>query len=172
MNTYPKIKNRELHRIVATAIIYRDRKYLITQRALTKKAWPGRWTVPGGGLSVDDYLHTTPTTKNDIWYYALEKNVRREVKEETNLTIGPIRYLLDLAFIRPDHIPVLTLSFYAPWKSGAVKLHDQENISYAWITAREVIKYDLIEGISDEIKMVEKLLKNKLHAHSRDQKSN
>ncbi len=45
-----EIKYRELHRITSTAIIYKDDKYLITKRALNKKAFPGKWTVPGGGL--------------------------------------------------------------------------------------------------------------------------
>ena len=53
-----EIKDRELHRIVSTAIIYKDGKYLILKRAGHKKAFPGKWTVPGGGLMVDDYINT------------------------------------------------------------------------------------------------------------------
>ncbi len=157
---YPAIKNRELHRIVATAIIYKDHKFLITRRALDKKLWPGRWTVPGGGVEIDDYVTTPPTTKNDIWYFALENTLRREVKEEVGLEIGKVSYLLDLAFIRPDNTPVITLSFYAPWKKGSVKL-DSESIDFAWITARQVKRYDLIEGIPQEIQMVDLLLQGK-----------
>ena len=38
--------DKELHRIVTTAIIYtKDRKFLITKRSLKKKAFPGKWTV-------------------------------------------------------------------------------------------------------------------------------
>ena len=51
-----QIQNRELHRITSTAIIHKDGKYLIAQRSLDKKAFPGKWTVPGGGLEVDDYI--------------------------------------------------------------------------------------------------------------------
>lgn len=152
-----KIKNKELHRVVSTAIINKDGKYLILKRALDKKVWPGKWTVPGGGLTVDDYINTPKTTK-DIWYYALEKNLRREVKEETNLEIDKIRYLLDLVFIRSDNIPVITLSFLAEYKGGEVKL-SEEDIDYAWVSVEEAKNYDLIEGILNEIKLADKFIK-------------
>ncbi|HEY4498234.1 MAG TPA: NUDIX domain-containing protein, partial [Candidatus Paceibacterota bacterium] len=92
------------------------------------------------------------------WYYALENTLRREVEEEVGVEMGKIDYLLDLCFIRPDDIPVITLSFYAPWKSGEVKLNS-ESVDYAWTTAEETKNYELIEGIGQEIEMVDKLLK-------------
>lgn len=157
---YKEIKNRELHRIVSTAIIYKRGKFLITKRSSDKKIWPGRWTVPGGGLEIDDYVNLAPTTKSHIWYYALANSLKREVKEEVGIEMGEIKYLLDLAFIRPDNIPVITLSFYAPYKSGVVKL-DDESIDFAWVKATELAKYDLIEGIETEIKKVDAILKGK-----------
>jgi 8-oxo-dGTP diphosphatase len=160
---YPEIKNRELHRIVSTAIIYRDEKYLITRRSLSKKAFPGQWTVPGGGLEIDDYAEMPPTTQsqdNDIWYFALEQSLRREIKEEVGVEVGAFQYLLDLTFVRSDNIPVLTFSFYAPWKSGNVALND-ESINHAWITADEAKTYDLIAGIAQEIEMVDCILNGK-----------
>ncbi|MDP3762791.1 MAG: NUDIX domain-containing protein [bacterium] len=152
-----EIQNKELHRIVATAIIIKDGKYLITKRSLDKKVWPGKWTVPGGGLEIDDYVNTRPTTKNNIWYFALENTLRREVLEETGVEINNIKYLLDLAFIRPDNIPVLTLSFYADWKVGEVKLNN-ESIEHAWVTFEEAKNYELIDGILQEIEMADRIL--------------
>ncbi len=156
-----KIKHRELHRIVSTVIIYKkqkhDSKYLITQRSFDKKVFPGKWTVPGGGLEVDDYIKTPKTTK-DHWYFAFENSLRRETKEEVNLKTGRIQYLLDITFIRPDGIPVIIFSFYAPYKSGKVKL-DDDGIDFAWVTYKEAKKYDLIDGILQEIEMVDKILK-------------
>jgi 8-oxo-dGTP pyrophosphatase MutT (NUDIX family) len=155
---YKQVKNRELHRISSTAIICKKGRYLITQRSLDKKVWPGFWTVPGGGLEIDDYINLKPTTKNKIWYFALEGSLRREIKEEVGVEMGRIEYLLDLAFIRPDNIPVITLSFYAPYKKGKIKLN-WESINYAWVTVKEAEKYDLIAGILQEIQMVDKTLK-------------
>ena len=147
----------ELHRLVVTAIIIRDGKYLIVQRNQNKKAWPGLWTVPGGGMEADDYINT-PKTNADCWYFAVENTLKREVQEEVGLEIGRIKYLLDLAFIRPDGIPVITLSFYCDWKAGEVKL-DSENIDYKWVSYEEAKPYEVVPGLLEEIEMVDKIMK-------------
>lgn len=155
------MENKELHRITSTAIIYREEngenKYLLLQRSFDKKAFPGKWTVPGGGLETDDYIDS-PKTTHDHWYFAIEKSLKREVKEESNLEVGKIKYLLDIVFIRPDGVPAIILSFYCPYESGEVKL-DEDNIDYKWVTYKEAKKYDLIEGILEEIEMVDKIFK-------------
>lgn len=148
--------NKELHRIDSTAIIYSGRKYLITQRSYEKKAFPGRWTVPGGGLETDDYTKNKKTT-SDAWYFSITIALRREIKEETNLEVGEFNYLLDLTFIRPDHIPSVVLSYFVPYKSGKVKL-DHDSINFAWVTVKEAKKYDLISGIFEEIALTDLIL--------------
>ncbi len=155
-----EIKNKELHRITSTAIIYKEDKYLLLKRSLKKKAFPGQWTVPGGGLEVDDYANTPKTTK-DHWYFAIEKSLRREIKEECNLEVGKMKYLIDIAFIRPDGVPTIILSFYTPFKSGEVRLEEEENTEYAWVNYEEAKEYDLVEGLLEEIEMVDKILKGK-----------
>ncbi len=150
-----KIENKELHRVASTAIIQKDNKYLILKRSLEKKVFPGMWTVPGGGLETDDYTDTPKTTK-DHWYFAIEKSLRREIKEECNLEVGKLKYLLDIVFIRPDGVPAIVLSFYCPYKSGEVKL-DEDSVDYAWVTYEEAKEYNLIDGILEEIEMVEKI---------------
>lgn len=151
------IKNKELHRISSTAIIHKDGKYLLLQRSLEKKAFPGKWTVPGGGLEVSDYINL-PKTTSDHWYFAVEKSLRREIREETQLEVDKIKYLLDIAFIRSDGVPVIILSYYCDYKSGEVKL-DEDNINYAWVNYEEAKEYDLVEGLLEEIKMVDKITK-------------
>lgn len=152
-----QIKDKQLHRISCTAIIYRGREFLLLRRSLDKKAFPGKWTVPGGGLEVDDYIKTSKTS-SEHWYFAVENSLRREVKEECNLQVGKIKYLLDIAFIRPDGIPVIILSFYCPYKSGKVQL-DQDNIDFIWVTFNQAKKYDLVEGLLGEIEMVDKIVR-------------
>jgi 8-oxo-dGTP pyrophosphatase MutT (NUDIX family) len=150
--------DKKLHRIAVTVIIHRDDgKYLITRRLLAEKAFPGMWTVPGGNLETDDYINTPPTTAAGQWYNVLETGIRREIKEEVGLEIGKTTYLLDLTFIRPDDIPVLVLSYYAPYIGGEV-VHDEDTIDSAWVTPEEAKTYDLIDGIAEEIEMVDKIL--------------
>jgi 8-oxo-dGTP pyrophosphatase MutT (NUDIX family) len=152
------IKDKELHRIAITCIIYKNGRFLVTKRSPHKKAHPNKWTVPGGGLTSDDYLGTPQTHGDAGWYGAVEKALKREVREEVNIKIGKLAYLLDLTFIRPDAIPVLVLSYYAPYVSGKVKL-DEDAVEYKWATLQELKNLDLIPGIYGEIKMVAKLLK-------------
>ena len=147
----------ELHRVTATAIIHKDGRYLIVQRSPEKKAFPLRWTVPGGGLDANDYINT-PKTNPDAWYFPLAESLKREIKEETGLEVGDLKYLLDLTFIRPDNIPVITLSYYCDWKSGQVQLNE-ENVDYKWVNVEEAKNYDLIGGILEEIEMVDKIIK-------------
>ena len=155
------IKDRELHRIAITAIIYNDEgKYLLTKRSSTKKAFPNKWTVPGGGLEVDDYINDKPTTPAGQWYGALEKTLRREVREEVNVEMEKPQYLMDLTFIRPDNIPVLVLSYYAKYKSGEVKL-DDDAVDYKWANLAEAKELDMIEGIWEEIELVDKILRER-----------
>src|SRR3989344_3775567 len=160
-----KIKDKELHRIVTTALIYKPNlTYLITKRAMHKKVMPGKWTIPGGGLTMDDYIDSTPSTQGaKQWYGALEISLRREIREEVNLGIGKLEFLTDLTFIRPDVIPVLCLSYFAPYVSGEVKL-DNDATEFAWITVDKVGDYDLIDGIAEEIRQIDNILnKRKLY---------
>ncbi len=166
--THPIPENKELHRIAVTGIIWKKGddgvfRYLITKRSPTKKAWPNKWTVPGGGMEVDDYMHTEATYQNSEspqWYNAVEKTLRREIKEEVGLEVEDVQYLLDLAFIRPDGVPAIVLSFYCKYSSGDVVL-DADSTEYAWIIVEEIKKYDLIQGIDHEIELVDKRLKGK-----------
>ncbi len=144
--------DKELHRIALTAIIHKDGKYLITKRSLKKKAFPGMWTVPGGGLEIDDYVNE-PKTTSEHWYGALENALRREIKEEVGLEVGEFTYLLDITYLRGD-VPVVILSYYCPYKSGEVTL-DEDSIDFAWVTYDEAKSYDLVEGLIDEVKLVE-----------------
>ena len=154
-----EIQNNELHRIALTAIIHRDGKYLLLQRNFNKKAFPGKWTVPGGGLTTEDYI-TSPASGAGQWYHAVENALRREVKEETNLAMGKLNFLVDITFIRPDGVPVVILSYWADWQSGEVGL-DEDNVNYVWANLDEAKNYDLIEGILEEIEMVDRIIKSR-----------
>jgi 8-oxo-dGTP pyrophosphatase MutT (NUDIX family) len=161
----PTPNSNELHRIAVTGIVYKKGedgayRYLVTKRSPHKKAWPGKWTVPGGGLEVSDYMSAEPTYQNSEspqWYNAIEKTLRREILEEVGVEVDTIEYLLDVAFIRPDSTPCLVLSMYCRYASGEVVL-DEDATEFAWITASEVGNYELIQGIDHEIGLVEERL--------------
>ena len=132
------------------------KEFLIAKRALREKAFPGRWTVPGGKLVLSEYKDV-PKTTPDAWYNIVEWVLRKEIREEVNLEVEKPQYLTDLIFIQPDGYPVLVLSYWCFYKSGEVKLF-KDLIEHAWVTAEEAKNYDLIEGIWEEIRDVEALL--------------
>jgi len=160
------VSPRELHRVVPSVIIYNDEgKFLIAKRGM-HKVFPGKWHVPGGGVSMDDYEHLPVTTTNDKqWYYVIEKGLKREVKEELGIEIGKTQYLLDVAFIRPDGIPVIVLTYYAPYAGGELSFNDEETTDAKWVTLEEAKSYDLIDGIWKELEMVDAILTNKKLEH-------
>jgi len=145
------------HYVAATGIVVKDGKHLITKRAEWEKAFPGKWTVPGGKLEVKDYKDRPKDTSNH-WYNILEDLLKREVKEETGVNIKNIKYLTSMTFIRSDNIPVLVISLYCDYDSGEVRL-SEDMTDYAWVSLEEAKNYDLIEGIYEELEMLDKILK-------------
>ncbi len=162
----PTPVHNELHRIATTGIIWKEengvRTYLATKRSPQKKAWPNKWTVPGGGLEVTDYINSSDTvyqnTESPQWYDVLEKSLRREILEEVNVEVEDIQLLQNVAFIRPDGIPAVVFSFYCKYVSGEVVL-DEDATEFAWVTAEEAQSYDFIQGIEKEILETDNRLK-------------
>lgn len=150
---------KEKYEIAVTAIIVKEGKYLITRRSAKKKKWPLMWTVPGGGLEPEDYLTIQKDTVN-AWYNVLEKTIRREVREEVGLEIKNIDYITSITAQYGKEPPnFLIISFIADYESGEIKLQEEETDEYAWVTLEEAKKYNLIDGIYDELVMADNKIK-------------
>lgn len=162
--TQPQPLDPRLHFVVATAIIVKGGKYLIAKRAPHEKAFPDKWTVPGGKLVLHEYEHLPKKFGFPQWYNVVDWVLRKEVAEEVGLEIGSPRYVCDLVFVRPDGYPVVTLSYWAPYQSGEVKLC-KDLTDHAWVSLEEAKAFDLIEGIWDELRQVDDVLKNKQAPH-------
>lgn len=148
---------KKAHYLVVTGIILKEGKYLIAKRSEKEKAFPGQWTVPGGKLELDDYAKREKDTSAH-WYNIFEDLLRREVLEETGLKIKNLRYLTSLSYIRSDNIPTIIVSLYADHHEGEVALAP-ELTDHAWVTLEEAKEYELIEGIYEELEMLDKVLK-------------
>lgn len=150
-----------IHFVVATCIVHKDGKFLILKRAAHEKAFPNKWTVPGGKL-VKSECETLPTTAQGFeqWYHVVDWVLHKEVMEEANVEIGKPEYLCDIIFVRPDGFPVVTLSYYAEYKGGEAK-PGKDLTEAAWVTVEEAKSYDLIDGIWDEIRDVDEIRKKR-----------
>ena len=147
-----------MHYVVVTGILVKDRKYLITKRADWEKAFPGQWTVPGGKLEVLDYALKQKDTSSH-WYNVLENLLKREIREEVGLEIKNIGYVTSLVYIRDDEIPTLIISLYAQPESENIRLCNALT-EYAWVDIQEAKNYDLIEGIYEELVILDNHLKS------------
>jgi 8-oxo-dGTP pyrophosphatase MutT (NUDIX family) len=147
-----KIKDKKLHYISITGKIFRaDGRVLIVKRSPTEKNYPNRWILPGGKLTTDDYVNLQPNS-DGLWYNVLEKALKRELKEEANLDVANVDYLVDMAFIRGDGIPTLIMACTSDYVCGDVKL-PPELTDFAWVNLEEAKNYDLIAGVYAELQL-------------------
>ena len=149
------MKNK--HNICVTRIVIKDGRYLITKRSSNKRVFPDMWTAPGGNLEVEDYINREKDTSQH-WYNVLEDVLRREIKEEVGLGIKNIRYLTSMTFMKGED-PVLIVSLYVDHDIGEVKLNE-ESQDHKWVSLKEAKEYDLIEGIYEELEMLDRILRN------------
>ncbi len=125
----------QAHYITATAILVKDRKFLIAKRAEWEKAFPGKWTVPGGKLEVLDYVLREKDTSVH-WYNVVEDLIKKEVMEEVGLGIKNLGYITSLVYIRSDKIPSLIISLWGEPVGGHIIL-DKALTEYAWVSLEE-----------------------------------
>ncbi len=135
-----------------TGIVLKDGKALITKRSSREKAFPNRWTVPGGKVQASDYACLQQNT-GGLWYTVLETALRRELHEEVHLQVDNIQYVTSIAYIRPDGAHCVIVSFSCKHKTGEVHLCPALT-DHAWVTLEEAKQFDLIEGIYDELALV------------------
>ena len=150
------MQEKKLFKVVITAIVVKDNRYLILQRSGSEKKFPLRWTVPGGKLTTEDYINLEKDTPY-YWYNVLERTLRREVKEEAGIEIKNIRYVTSLADYYENEEPTLVISCLADFADGDVIL-DASMVDFRWVTTKEAKGVDLIEGIYDELVLAERML--------------
>jgi 8-oxo-dGTP diphosphatase len=110
------------------AIIEKDGRILLTKRNV--EPYKGRWVVPGG------HIEPNETAINAV---------RREIKEETGLSIKPefLFYQDEICTdLRPKFdIHHVCLIFYSKTK-GKVKINE-ESTEFRWFKPREALKLKL-----------------------------
>lgn len=161
-----KAKSDKLFYFVANVVVYRqqDQKCLLLKRSDREVAHPGKYAVPGGKLEWTDLDIAKPTRINgEVLDFedAVEKLLKREVMEEAGVTIsGPLRYINNVAYVRPDGVPTLLIKFAAQYQSGEVVLEDSFT-DFTWANAEEAAELPCIEGIIEEVRQTIELFADK-----------
>ncbi|MBA7595894.1 hypothetical protein ES703_02859 [subsurface metagenome] len=146
-----------LHYVVVTGILIKDGKFLIVKRADWEKAFPGRWTVPGGKLEVLDYVLRKKDTPHH-WYNVFEDLLKREIKEEVGLEISDIGYVTSMVYLRDDKIPCVIVSLWAEPVGEEIRLCSALT-DFKWVNLEEAKDNDLIEGIYEELEILDRQLR-------------
>jgi len=150
-------KTDKLFYFVVNAMIYResDQRCLLLKRGDQEKAHPGVYATVGGKLEWNDLDLAKPSRVNGEvldFEHAIDDLIRREIKEEAGIEVAEkLHYLGNLAFVRPDGIPVVMLSFAATYASGEVVPEAGAFSDFAWVTAEEAAKLPCIDGVPKEV---------------------
>ena len=126
---------------VVAALIEKNGKYLIAKRSTGDSNVLGKWEFPGGKVE-----------PNEDELDAIE----REIKEEFEINIKAIEYLINNVCIYPNKTVDLRL-YECIYISGDFILHDHSE--YKFISAEEILNYDLAPADIPLAKYVKRLKK-------------
>ncbi len=151
-------KSNKLFYFVANAVVFRstDSRCLVLRRSMRERVHPGKYCVPGGKLEWSGLDISHPTRLNgDVLDFesAIEKTLAKELMEEANISIEPqLYYLNNVAFVRPDGIPVVLIKFAAKYRGGEVAIEPGSFDDFRWVNTAEALQLDCILGVPDEIR--------------------
>lgn len=127
------MQNLEGHGVVV--IIKQDDKILFLKDS--RKLMLGYWGPPHGRCE--------PTDSSE------EETVVREVMEETNLRVKPVKKL----WTTEADTKIKTVSFWeAELNDGEIKIDPAENSEYGWFTVDEALNLKLYPGTKKFLKLV------------------
>ena len=122
--------------LAVSAVIVRDGEFLLVRRA--RPPMEGLFTLPGGGVECGE---------------SLIEAVRREVLEETSLTIEPVALAGTREVITRDETGrvqrhFVILAFAARWTAGEPRLNE-ELAEARWIRPAALRSLSTTEGLAD-----------------------
>ncbi len=113
--------------------VLRDDRFLIITRGAAVEHASGVLAFPGGKVEAEDGPESI-----------LESTVRREVFEETGITISAeIEYVRSEAFTLPDGTPVVDVVFLGSYETGEPRIAASGEVEKInWMTANEILAHE------------------------------
>lgn len=137
----------DLHIVTPTAVIINGNVFIAGRRAEDAVAFPGMWQVVGGKVEGED---------------GIEETLRKEIKEEAGVEVGPFFYIGNFEFTRPDRHHVIGIEFGCEYISGELKSSDPDMVDVRWMTVEEAKQLNFIPGVLDYVKKGFEIYRNKL----------
>ena len=124
--------DREMFVVNTQCAVFRDERILMIVRGEDVRHAPGVLAFPGGKVEIED-------GPADI----LETTVRREVLEETGITVSPeLEYVRSVAFSMNDGTPVVDVLFTGEYVEGEPLITDPGEVAdIRWMTADEILAH-------------------------------
>lgn len=131
--------------IVSTVIFNEKKQVLLGKRSMSEDVYPGLWGIPGGKVEVEG-------CDDDI----IEKNLKREVKEEMGIEISPLFFLASNCLVNGDKTK-LYLNFVSEYISGEPEaLEDTEEVK--WFEVGDLTEEMLTPKTYENILKAQRLL--------------
>jgi 8-oxo-dGTP pyrophosphatase MutT (NUDIX family) len=113
--------------------VIRDRSYLMIVRGDGVKHAPGVLAFPGGKAEVED-------GPRDV----LETTVRREVLEETGITVSAaLEYVRSATFTMADGTAVVDVLFVGEYESGEPQITEPDEVAaIRWMTSEDILAHE------------------------------
>ena len=124
------------------------------------------WTVLWRPFGPRGFYEFSKETEH-YWYNVLEKALTREIKEGVGLEIEHVRYVTSLATEHKDGAASIVISCLADYKSGEVKLQEDETDKYEWVNVEEAKNMIFVDGIYDELMMADALRRGEKYVWKR-----
>lgn len=130
--------------VATKAVIFNNKgEYLVIKKSSSEDINPNTYDIPGGRLEFGEDL---------------ENSVKREVMEETGLTIKPLTVFNAWTFTK-DKFQLTGVDFLSEYTSGDIKLSDEHD-EVVWLTSNDINKMtELPSWLVKTIKKAESLRK-------------
>ena len=151
--------DRELFIVNTQCAVLRGERILMIVRGEEVRQSPGVLAFPGGKVEVED-------GPADI----LETTVRREVLEETGITVSSeLEYVRSVAFSMNDGTPVVDVLFLGEYVEGEPHITDPGEVAeIRWMTAQEILAHDKTQPwLKNAIAQVEALRRRRTRRRQR-----
>lgn len=125
--------DRELFVVATQCAAVRGERFLVIVRADGIKDAPGALVFPGGKIELQD-------GPDEV----LESAVRREVLEETGITVSlDLEYVRSLFYALDDGSPVVDTLYLGQYLTGEPHITDTNEVAEVqWMTAEEILAHD------------------------------
>lgn len=149
--------DRELFVVATQCAAVRGERFLVIVRADGIKDAPGALVFPGGKIELQD-------GPDEV----LESAVRREVLEETGITVSPeLEYVRSSFYALDDGSPVVDTLFLGQYLEGEPHITDTNEVAeVSWMSADEIIAHDKTPDWNrPDVLLVEALRRRRTRLH-------